>query len=251
MTFSSSLQAAFRQAESICVLTGAGISAESGVPTFRGEQGLWKKFKPEELASFDAFIQNPDLVWEWYSYRRKVMEEVRPNPGHFALADMQTCVRDFTLVTQNVDNLHIRAGSRNVLELHGNITRSYCSHCRKPADERVLESFDRVPHCESCGGLVRPDVVWFGELLPASVFEEAFEAARRADLFLLVGTSGVVYPAASIPLLAREHGAYVVEINPEYTDLSTRVSETILGPSGSVLPAMMGLLKGYRNYESA
>ena len=239
-------------AESVCVLTGAGISAESGVPTFRGKEGLWKKFKPEELANVDAFMQNPALVWEWYSYRKKVISEVQPNPGHFALAEMQNLIRDFTLVTQNVDNLHTRAGSRDVLELHGNITRSYCIRCRKPASEELLQKSEKAaPVCDYCGGLVRPDVVWFGEYLPAAAFEEAVDAAGRCDLFLCVGTSGIVYPAASIPMTAKEHGAFVLEINPEYTDLSSRVSETIIGKSGEILPLLVRIMKEEHNHESA
>src|SRR3989304_4416950 len=145
MTISKKLKERLCDAESVCVLTGAGISAESGVPTFRGEQGLWKKFRPEELANVDAFIRNPDLVWEWYSYRRKVVSEVQPNPGHFAIVEIQNLIRDFTLVTQNVDNLHSRAGSRGVVELHGNITRNYCIRCRRPASEELLQKSTRFP----------------------------------------------------------------------------------------------------------
>lgn len=249
MTISAKAREKIRKAESVCVLTGAGISAESGVPTFRGVEGLWKRFKPEELASFDAFIKNPDLVWEWYTYRRTVMNEVQPNPGHFALAEMQKFIRDFTIVTQNVDNLHARAGSRDILELHGNITRSYCIRCGKYASAEWLEKAKKAPLCEFCGGLVRPDVVWFGEYLPMAAFEEAMDAARRCDLFLCVGTSGVVYPAASIPLTAREHGGFVLEINAEYTDLSPRMSETIIGKSGEILPSIMQIMKEEHSHE--
>jgi NAD-dependent deacetylase len=160
MTFSEKLILALRNAEAMCVLTGAGISAESGVPTFRGEGGLWKKFRPEELANFDAFIRNPELVWEWYAYRRRLIHEVKPNPAHHGLVALERFVKDFTLVTQNVDNLHWRAGSGNVLELHGNIERSYCIQCRAIAPEPSLEGLTGVPRCTKCGGLVRPDVVW-------------------------------------------------------------------------------------------
>ncbi len=249
MTVSKRMRQLLAEAESMCVLTGAGLSAESGVPTFRGEEGIWKKFKPEEFANFDAFIRNPELVWEWYSYRKKVMNAVEPNPGHYALAEMQDLVPDFTHVTQNVDNLHARAGCKGVLELHGNITRSYCIDCRTDASESSQRVFEKVPRCESCGGLLRPDVVWFGEFLPAAVFEQGAEAARRCDMFLCVGTSGVVYPAASLPLMAREAGAYVVEINPEVTDLSPRVSETLLGRSGDILPKILSILKEPRPHE--
>lgn len=251
MNISPSVRKHVADAESVCVLTGAGISAESGVPTFRGEEGLWKKFKPEELANFDAFIRNPELVWEWYSYRKKLISDVQPNPGHYALAEMQNLIRDFTLVTQNVDNLHARAGSRGILELHGNIMRSYCSRCRRPASEELLQEAQKVPVCGHCGGLIRPDVVWFGEYLPPGVFEEAVDAARRCDLLLCVGTSGVVYPAASIPVTAKEHGAFVLEINAEYTDLSSRVSESMIGKSGEILPLLLQIMKEHHDHESA
>jgi NAD-dependent deacetylase len=242
MTFSQELIQHLKTATSVCVLTGAGISAESGVPTFRGEEGLWKKFRPEELANFQAFIQNPELVWEWYSYRRKLIHEVKPNSGHHALVDLERRVPDFTLVTQNVDNLHARAGSRNVVELHGNIERSYCIECRKDAPEDALEPSEGAPRCTSCGGLLRPDVVWFGEMLPAGAFAKAEAAARRCQVFLSIGTSSVVYPAASLPLTALEHGAYVVEVNREETDLSSRANETLLGKSGEILPQLLTYL---------
>lgn len=242
MRISDQLRASLEKARSLCVLTGAGVSAESGVPTFRGNEGLWSKFRPEELANFNSFIKNPDLVWEWYSYRKKVVWEVKPNPAHDALAEMEESVQDFTLVTQNVDNLHARAGSKRILELHGNIMRSYCIKCRKQASESELEELRKTPVCEFCGGLVRPDVVWFGEVLPGEVFNEAAEAAGRCDLFLCVGTSGVVYPAASLPLIAREAGAYVVEVNQGRTELSPRLDETLVGKAGEILPELARIL---------
>lgn len=238
MKFSAKLESTLKTARSICVLTGAGISAESGVPTFRGNDGLWSKFKPEELASFQAFIKNPVLVWEWYTYRKKIMKEVSPNPAHFALVEMEKQFEDFTLVTQNVDNLHSRAGSRTVLELHGNIERSYCIDCRREAFDIMLGEEGEVPRCEACNGLIRPDVVWFGELLPQETFRQAVLAARRSDLFLCIGTSGIVYPAASLPHYAREEGSFVVEMNPERTDLSPIVSETLLGKAGTLVPLL-------------
>ncbi len=250
MNFSQKLQLVLRRVQSICVLTGAGVSAESGVPTFRGDDGLWKKFKPEELANFDAFIRNPSLVWEWYTYRKQVMKTVVPNPAHHALAEMEKLVPDFTLVTQNVDNLHMRAGSKRVLELHGNIERSYCIECGKFAHEIQLKQEGEAPHCAFCGGLLRPDVVWFGELLPQHVFTEAELTARHCDLFLSVGISAVVYPAASLPLIAREHGAYVVEINPEYTDISPCVHEAILGKAGEILPQLLETIKQLQQTHS-
>jgi NAD-dependent deacetylase len=225
--------------ESMCVLTGAGISAESGVETFRGSNGLWSKLKPEELANFDAFMRNPELVWEWYNYRKTLIHDVKPNPGHYALARMQELVSDFTLVTQNIDNLHIRAGSKNVLELHGNIERSYCIDCGKFAADVEVSSENKVPHCPTCNGIIRPDIVWFGEMLPEGVFEAAAKAANRCELFLTVGTSAVVYPAASLPLIARKNGAYVVEINMERTEISHNVHETLLGKAGEILPQLV------------
>lgn len=243
MTVSAKLIERLSNATSVCVLTGAGVSAESGVPTFRGADGLWSKFKPEELANFNAFIRNPALVWEWYSYRKKVIKEVKPNPAHYALVALEQRVPDFTLVTQNVDGLHARAGSKRILELHGNIERSYCIDCRAFANDIVLGVSKEPPRCNHCGGLLRPDVVWFGEMLPEGVFERALSAARRCDVFLCLGTSAVVYPAASLPFEALEQGAYVVEINQEYTDLSSRVQEIILGKAGIIMPQLIQALQ--------
>jgi len=239
MNISDKLRALLHMTESMCVLTGAGISAESGVETFRGSNGLWSKLKPEELANFDAFMRNPELVWEWYNYRKTLIHDVKPNPGHYALARMQELVSDFTLVTQNIDNLHIRAGSKNVLELHGNIERSYCIDCGKFAADVEVSSENKVPHCPTCNGIIRPDIVWFGEMLPEGVFEAAAKAANRCELFLTVGTSAVVYPAASLPLIARKNGAYVVEINMERTEISHNVHETLLGKAGEILPQLV------------
>ncbi len=239
MTFSDTLRARLETAQSVCVLTGAGISAESGVPTFRGEEGLWKKFRPEELANFHAFIRNPDLVWEWYAYRRKLIHEVKPNAGHYALVELERRVKEFTLVTQNVDNLHRRAGSKSVVELHGNIERSYCIDCGATVEELDIDSLTKAPRCVHCGGLVRPDVVWFGEMLPVEAFSRAEQAARHCDLFLCIGTSAVVYPAASLPYTAFDQGAFVVEINRERTELSTRAHESLLGAAGEILPQLV------------
>jgi NAD-dependent deacetylase len=239
MNISDKLRLLFHNTESICVLTGAGISAESGVETFRGSNGLWSKLKPEELADFNAFMRNPELVWEWYNYRKKIIHNVKPNPAHFALAHLQELVKDFTLITQNIDNLHIRAGSKNVLELHGNIERSYCIDCGKFVADVEVSLENKVPHCQFCNGIIRPDIVWFGEMLPEGVFEAATEAANQCELFLTIGTSAVVYPAASLPLIARENGAYVVEINMERTEISHSVNETLLGKAGEILPQLV------------
>ncbi|MEN3038283.1 MAG: NAD-dependent deacylase [Candidatus Kryptonium sp.] len=240
--FSEKLIQKLKNAKSVVVLTGAGISAESGVPTFRGQEGLWKKFKPEELATFDAFIRNPELVWEWYNYRRKLILEVKPNPGHYALVELENILPNFTLITQNVDNLHRRAGSKNVIELHGNIERNYCIKCGKRYDDVNLAIEMKSPKCD-CGGLIRPDVVWFGEMLPIDAWDKAEESASNCDVFFSVGTSGVVYPAASLPQIAKRSGAYTVEINIERTDLSWFMDEVIIGKSGEVLPELVKILK--------
>lgn len=230
-----------RRVESVCVLTGAGISAESGVPTFRGDEGLWKKFRPEELANVDAFLRNPQLVWEWYRYRRRLIGEVHPNAGHEALARWEARGKPFTLVTQNVDGLHRRAGSRNVIELHGDIQRTLCLDCRgevAPVDETVDLAALRC----ACGGRVRPGVVWFGESLPEGALERAAEAAEACELFLCVGTSGAVYPAAALPAVARRAGAFVVEVNPERTAVSAQMHATLLGRAGEILPQLLAAL---------
>lgn len=221
------------------MLTGAGVSAESGVPTFRDAQaGLWAKFKPEDLATPTAFRRNPKLVWEWYAWRRERVAAVAPNPAHHALAAMQSHFARFTLITQNVDGLHQRAGSRDVIELHGNITRTKCFE----EDTVVTEwpdTGDVPPKCPRCGGHLRPDVVWFEEMLPEQALADALAASRACDLFLSVGTSTVVYPAASLPFEALEAGATVVEINPQPTPLTARAHFVLQGAAGGVLPKLL------------
>jgi NAD-dependent deacetylase len=244
--FSERLLERLSSATSVAALTGAGISVESGVPTFRGSEGLWKKFKPEELASFDAFIRNPDLVWEWYSYRKKLIAEVKPNPGHYALADMEKLFQGFAVITQNIDNLHQRAGSTRVYELHGNIERNYCIDCGRRYRTQELASATSAPRCIDCSGLIRPDVVWFGELLPADQWALADRTAHSADVFFSIGTSAIVYPAASLPLTARESGAYVVEINAETTPLSDIADETIIGKAGEILARLVDAIREKR-----
>ena len=224
---------------SVCVMTGAGISAESGVPTFRGLGGLWDKFRPEELANIDAFMANPELVWEWYNYRRTLLTDVRPNAAHHAVAALEGMVDEFLLATQNVDGLHRMAGSSKMVELHGNIRRSHCHACGRVAEELPPVEKGTVPQCPDCGGLFRPSVVWFGELLPMEAFGAAEKAARRCDLFVLIGTSGVVYPAASIPFTARTAGAYLLEINPEETELSRYADGIVRAPATEGVPALV------------
>lgn len=239
--FSEKMISRLKEAKRVAVLTGAGISAESGVPTFRGEEGLWKKFRPEELANFDAFIRNPKLVWEWYNYRKKIISEVEPHSAHYALAKLEEHYGEFYLITQNVDNLHRRAGSQKIYELHGNIMRNRCVDCNKQVDE--IPNFDpeNLPRCD-CGGLVRPDVVWFGEMLPQQVLRDSFTAANNSDVFFSVGTSAVVQPAASLPLEAKNAGAFVIEINVEPTVISELVDESIIGKAGEVLPQLLDKL---------
>jgi NAD-dependent deacetylase len=236
-------------ARTVCAFTGAGMSAESNIPTFRGNEGLWKKFKPEELANFDAFMRNPELVWEWYSARKKIIHEARPNPGHAALVAMEGLVEEVIVITQNIDNLHRRAGSSVVYELHGNIERNYCIKCGEIYYDDALLSRALPPKCDTCGGLVRPDVVWFGEFLPQDEFNASESAAQRADVFFLLGTSGIVYPAASIPRLARQSGAFLVEINTERTPASDIADVTVLGTTGTVLPQIVGILRQLKEKE--
>jgi len=227
-----------RECKKVAALTGAGISAESGVPTFRGEEGLWKKYQPEELANFDAFMKNPELVWEWYNYRKELIREVKPNPGHYALAELENIIPDFTLITQNVDDLHRKAGNRSILELHGNIMKNKCLDCGKITDSIGPIEKGELPRCE-CGGLLRPDVVWFGEMLPQDVLKKAFNVSEQSDLFFSIGTSAVVQPAASLPLIAEENGSFVIEINTEPTVISDTVSLFLQGKSGEILPELI------------
>jgi len=238
MEFSEKLLERLKSAYTVGVLTGAGISAASGVPTFRGENGLWKKFRPEELATFDAFSGNPELVWEWYNWRRDLIKKIRPNLAHYALVDFEQIFPDFALVTQNVDNLHQLAGSKKVIELHGNIMRNKCSQCNKP----YFGQFDLekgIPHCPDCGGLIRPDVVWFGEMLPAQAIAEAQELAMRSEVFFSIGTSSTVEPAASLPYIAKGNGAYIVEINTETTPLTQAADEHLSGSADKILPELV------------
>lgn len=229
-----------RTAKHVAVLTGAGVSAESGVPTFRGTDGLWKKFRPEELATFEAFMANPALVWEWYNYRRELIKKVEPNPGHYALVEMAGYFDKFTLITQNVDGLHKQAGSAQVYELHGNIRRNRCLKCGA-TDYR--DDYAKFPPLCNCGGNLRPDVVWFGEMLPEKELSESMAAARNCDLFFSVGTSAAVQPAASLPIIARQNGAYVVEINPEPSEISTICNLVLKGKSGEILPKIVTMIK--------
>ncbi len=230
---------ALRQAEHVAVLTGAGISAESGVPTFReAQKGLWAQYNPEDLATQEAFERDPRRVWEWYAWRRKLIARAEPNPGHLALAQIEERVPRFSLITQNIDELHFRAGCKETIELHGSIGRSRCLSCDEVTREWV-EGDETPPRCPNCGGMLRPDVVWFGEALPFDALARAVAAAHDADLFFSVGTSGVVYPAAALPLEAIEYGATAVEINPEETPATVMMDFVLKGPAGRVLPQLV------------
>jgi len=242
MEFPEVLIERLKKAKKVAILTGAGISAESGVPTFRGKEGLWSKFRPEELATVEASMSNPKLVWEWYLHRREIMSKVAPNAGHYALVEMEKFYPDFTLITQNVDGLHRRAGSQKVLEVHGNITKNKCFECGEPFEGEINLESGGMPLCE-CGGRVRPDVVWFGEMLPERALSDAFDASSRAELFFSIGTSALVHPAAAMPLTARRHQAYLVEINLEPTPLTEYADFAVQGKAGEILPQLVEILK--------
>jgi NAD-dependent deacetylase len=227
-----------KQARSVAVLTGAGVSAESGVPTFRGNNGLWKQYRAEDLATPGAFKRDPKLVWEWYDWRRSLIAQAKPNAGHQALVELERRVSSFTLITQNVDGLHELAGSRNVLEVHGSIWRMRCTSCAREQMDRRTPLPEIPPKCE-CGGLLRPGVVWFGEALPPRIWHDAEAVARSAEVFLLVGTSAIVYPAAGLAQIAKASGARVVEINIAETVLSSEIDEFLQGPSGELLPQLI------------
>ncbi len=231
-----------RKSKRVAVLTGAGISAESGIPTFRDAQtGLWARYRAEDLATPQAFLRDPRLVWEWYSWRRELIAKAKPNPGHQALVKMEQRMPVFTLITQNVDGLHQRAGSGirfPVIELHGNINRNKCFAENRPVD--TWEEDGQVPpRCPYCGGMLRPDVVWFGETLPQEAIQSAWEAARSSEIFFAIGTSALVEPAASLPYLSQSAGAIIVEINTTPTPLSDSADYVLSGPSGEILPALL------------
>lgn len=244
-TIPDALVAQVRRARHIVVLTGAGVSAESGIPTFRDAQtGLWAQYDPTELASPAAFRRHPQRVWQWYQWRRALIADKRPNPGHTALAQMAALAPRLTLVTQNIDGLHQAAGSAAPIELHGNIARLKCFSHGHPFTDAAAATGDAPPRCPRCGSLVRHDVVWFGEMLAETNLRAALAAAESADLFFSVGTSSVVYPAAHLPVVALQNGALFVEINPEPTPLTRHADYALAGPSGVVLPALVAAVWG-------
>jgi NAD-dependent deacetylase len=229
-----------RTASRAAALTGAGISAESGIPTFRGTGGLWRNFRPEDLATPEAFARDPKTVWEWYDWRRGLIRDAKPNLGHYALAQLERRMGGrFVLITQNVDGLHNRAGSERVLKLHGDIWWTLCTACGDVRSDFRVPLPELPPRCAACGGLLRPGVVWFGEPLPARTWEQAEEAARTCDVLIVAGTSAVVYPAASLAPLAKRHGARIIEINTEATPLSGEADLCLKGPSGEILPQII------------
>ncbi len=230
---------ALKSARKVVVLTGAGTSAESGVPTFREAQtGLWAQYDPQELATPQAFQRDPRLVWDWYAWRRSLVSAAEPNEGHKALARMAGLIPELLIVTQNVDGLHQQAGSPDVIELHGNIMRTKCFDCGRNIDS-YSEPDHSPPRCPVCGGMLRPDVVWFGESLSYKALSTAFAAVRICEIFFSIGTSSVVQPAASLPLEAFEKDILTVEINPGYTPLSPYMTYVLSGASGIILPELV------------
>ena len=244
MEIPSELIPFLRSSARIVALTGAGVSQESGLRTFRDPmEGLWAQYRPEDLATPEAFERTPELVWEFYARRRLKAGEVQPNAGHLALAEMERHVPHFTLVTQNVDGLHQSAGSENVVELHGNITRVKCSHgCGVFSEWEEIQG--KAPTCPACGAKLRPDVVWFGEMLPGDELATAVQATRTCAVFFSIGTSGLVQPAAALPLLAKQTGAVLVEINTELTPLTPSVDYFFQGKAGEILPELVRAVWG-------
>ena len=224
----------------IVFVTGAGISQESGIPTFRGKDGYWRKYDPMKLASIDAFYDDPKLVWEWYDDRRKNILYVKPNEGHFAISQMEE-FKDVVILTQNIDGLHQRSGSTNVLELHGSIIRIKCTVC--DFIDNITENFESLPPKCKCGSMLRPDVVWFGEPLPQNIWQSAIKEASICDVMIIVGTSLVVSPANTLPVYAKQNGAILIEVNPEKTVMSNDMTLSIQATSVGVLPKMLSIFK--------
>ena len=229
-----------KDSRKIVFVTGAGISQESGIPTFRGKDGYWRKYDPMKLASIDAFYDDPKLVWEWYEDRRKNILDVKPNEGHFAISQMEE-FKDVVILTQNIDGLHQRSGSTNVLELHGSIIRIKCTVC--DFLDNITENFESLPPKCKCGSMLRPDVVWFGEPLPQNIWQSAIKEASVCDVMVIVGTSLVVSPANTLPVYAKQNGAILIEVNPEKTVMSNDMTLSIQATSVGVLPKMLSIFK--------
>lgn len=232
---------ALREARSVVVLTGAGVSAESGVPTFRGADGLWRNYNPQELATPVAFRRDPVLVWEWYNWRRELISPLEPNPAHRAIAALEERSSDFVLLTQNIDGLHGLAGSKRLLEIHGNIWKVRCVEEGTVEDNRDVPLKSIPPYC-SCGAMLRPHVVWFGESLDPTILAQSFKAVEGCDFLLVVGTSAIVQPSASFPILARQQGATVLEVNMEPTPISSVVDASLFGKAGEIMPRLVEAL---------
>jgi len=225
-------------ARHVTVLTGAGISADSGVPTFRGADGLWRNFRAEDLATPEAFERDPQLVWEWYNWRREILATKTPNDAHHALVRLEERANDFHLITQNVDGLHRLAGSRQIFELHGDIWKVRCTSCRLVTDNRDVP-LSLLPHCRTCGGLLRPHIVWFGEALDGQILANSFRGAESCDVMIIVGTSGLVYPAAMLIPAAAANGAFVIEINLDSTPNSPDAVLSIQGRAKDIVPLLL------------
>lgn len=230
-------------AKKVAMLTGAGVSAESGIRTFRDPDGLWAKFNPAELASADGFMNNSQLVWDWYQERRSIISECKPNAGHYAIAELENILEDFTLITQNVDRLHQTAGSTKVYELHGNIIDNHCFDCGAEYPGDINPDDNKMPPCPKCGGRIRPSVVWFGEMLPEYDLTQSIDAATESDVFFSVGTSAEVFPASNLPIIAGDVGAYVIEINPSSTVISNRMNKSIRMTSAEAMPIIVEELR--------
>ncbi|OPX97887.1 MAG: NAD-dependent protein deacylase [Syntrophorhabdus sp. PtaB.Bin006] len=229
----------------LLIITGAGISAESGIPTFRGSEGLWKNYRAEELATPQAFARDPETVWKWYDWRRGIIGKAEPNAGHLAIKELEDLFDNFLLITQNVDGLHGRTGIRNMVEIHGNLWRVRCTRegTTSMLMDVVLKSVP--PKCE-CGALLRPDVVWFGESIPTLALENAFRVIEQCDTLIVVGTSGVVYPVASFPQTVKQNGGFVIEVNVEPTPISAVADASLYGNSGDILPMIVKWLRRKR-----
>lgn len=228
-----------KKAKNIVFVTGAGISQESGIPTFRGKDGLWRKYDPMTLATIDAFYQNPKLVWEWYEERRQNILKANPNPGHIAIAELEK-YKNVTVLTQNIDGLHQRAGSTNVYELHGSIITIKCTACN--FKDTITSSFSNLPPLCKCGNMLRPDVVWFGEALPQDIWKTAMEKSSSCDAMVVVGTSLAVSPANLLPVYAKENGALMIEVNPDQTPMSTTMDLSLRSSAAKALPELVSIL---------
>ena len=228
-----------KNARKIVFVTGAGISQESGIPTFRGKDGLWRKYDPMTLATIDAFYQNPKLVWEWYEERRQNILKANPNPGHIAIAELEK-YKDVVVLTQNIDGLHQRAGSTKVYELHGSIITIKCTVC--DFKDTITLSFSNLPPLCKCGNMLRPDVVWFGEALPQDIWKTAMEKSSLCDVMIVVGTSLAVSPANLLPLYAKENGALMIEVNPDQTPMSTTMDLSLRSSAAKTLPELVRIL---------